>query len=69
MSKYKSKHLVAVSSEVKKFGVGLYRSKRRRSVCNGEGATVRGNITGHQQQKDTRIYQWDKYQCGHHKYT
>lgn len=37
MSKYKSKHLAPVSSEVKEFSVGLYRSKRRREeVCATE---------------------------------
>lgn len=68
MSKYKSMHLATVSSEVKEFSVGLYRNKRRRSVCNREGDTVRGNITGHQQPKDLQIYQWDQYQCGPHRY-
>lgn len=31
-------------------------------MCNREGATVRGNITGRQHQKDTQIYQ-----CGPNK--
>lgn len=62
MSKYKSKHLATVSTEIKEFSVGLYIIKRGRSVCNRESATVRGNITGHQQQKDIQIYQ-NQYQC------